>query len=240
MAIICRCVHRYNDENDDQSSVCEFDCKNKTVDLRDEINKLKCMESLIRKSPKQISKFKKQEQDTRSVVVNNLHPTTTVDELKWAFKDFGQIYSATISCTFGSKHSRGNGHAFLEFRDIETMVQATNMNGATVQSRTIRVAPKNTNTVGIVKGPNSNGRGRHGYEHGYGQSHRHGYGQHQGYRSGFGAGKTSGHAYGRAFGRDIFNVEQGHHSHSTLRQGPRSFTNSQDNLSTPHASIKRV
>ncbi|KAF9369547.1 hypothetical protein CPB97_003498 [Podila verticillata] len=205
MAIIRRCVHKYNDENDDSSSVCEFKCANKSVDLRDDINEMKYKESLFRKSLKQILKSKKQEKDTRTVVVKNLHPTTTVDDLKWAFKDFGRIYSATVSCTFGSKHSRGNGHAFLEFRDIETMVQATNMNGAIVQSRAIRVAPKNTNTVDIVKG-----------------SHRHGhrYGQRQGYGQGFWAGKTSGHGYGRAFARAILDVEQECHGHSTLRQGP--------------------
>ncbi|KAF9386857.1 hypothetical protein CPC16_007351 [Podila verticillata] len=187
MAIICRCIHRYNDENDDSSSC--------------------------------ILKFKKQEQDTCTVAVNNLHLITTVDDLKWALKDFGRIYSARISCTFGSKHSRGNGHAFLEFRDIETMVQATNMNGTIVQSRAIQVALKNANTVDIVKGPKNNGYGRHGHGHGYSQRHGRGYGQRQGYGRGFGAGKTSGHGYGHAFGRDILNVGQGHHGHSTLCQG---------------------
>lgn len=120
MAIIHRCTHRYKD--DDASSACTFECKRKPTDLRDDINELKYKQSLLRKSPKQISKLKKQEQDARTIIVTNLDPTTSMAELKRVFMGFGRIYSASLSCSFGSKHSHGQGYAFLEFRGIETVV----------------------------------------------------------------------------------------------------------------------
>ncbi|KAF9382127.1 hypothetical protein CPB97_007338, partial [Podila verticillata] len=130
MAIIHRCTHRYKD--DDASSACTFECKRKPTDLRDDIIELKYKQSLLRKSPKQISKLKKQEQDARTIIVTNLDPTTSMAELKRVFMDFGRIYSASLSCSFGSKHSHGQGYAFLEFRGIETV---------------------NNNTIGVVKEP---------------------------------------------------------------------------------------
>ncbi|KAG0322184.1 hypothetical protein BG000_003001 [Podila horticola] len=232
MGIIRRCTHRYNDDDDDTSSVCTFECENKRFDLRDEINKMKYKQSLLRKSPKQHRKEKLQDKDARTVMVNNLHRTTTMEDLKKAFMDFGRIYSATLSCTFRSKDARGHGHALLEFRDIETMILACNMDGAILHSRSIRVSPKSSSTIRIIKGPVTDD----GYEQRYGRGHG------QNYGAGEASGRGYGHGYGRIFGRDITNIKlDTRRTDSSIRtQHHRSFLDSQVKFSAPRGMPKRV
>ncbi|KAF9336393.1 hypothetical protein BG006_008800 [Podila minutissima] len=223
MGIIRRCFQRCNDDNHGSSSVRIFERENKPYDLRDDINEIKY--ERLRKTPKQQRKEKNQKkiQDKymRTVIVNNLHPTTTVEDLKMAVIDFGRIYSATISCTFDSNQFRRQGNALLEFGDIQTMVRACNMDGAVLHSRTIRVSPKRF-TIGIIKGPAT--------DDGYGPRHGHEHGRSDG----------AGNALGRS--RNIINIERGprHNDLGTRTQYPRSFLNSQVKSSTPYGMLKRV
>ncbi|KAG0357163.1 hypothetical protein BG005_003872 [Podila minutissima] len=201
----------------------------------------------LRKTPKQQRKEKNQKkiQDKymRTVIVNNLHPTTTVEDLKMAFIDFGHIYSATISCTFDSNQFRRQGNALLEFGDIQTMVRACNMDGAVLHSRTIRVSPKSF-TIGIIKGlATDDGYGpRHGHEHGRSDGAGNAFGRSRSRGHGHGHGHGHGRTFGRTFGRDIVNIERGprHNDLGTRTQYPRSFLNSQVKSSAPYGMPKHV
>ncbi|KAF9369546.1 Polyadenylate-binding protein 2 [Podila verticillata] len=196
MAIIDkRCPHRHGDENqdDDTASVCSFsiDCANRPYDLRQDVERMKDTNHRIRKSPKQIYKNKKQKKDLHSIHITNLNPATTIDELKRAFKGFGPILSATVACSF--KNGNTTGHAYLEFKDVESMVKAARLDRTLLHSRMIHVVPKCGNKIAIVR--------EAGKEQV--QGHGHGYGQER--RQDRGRDDTSG----RAFGRDIFNTDSG-------------------------------
>jgi RNA recognition motif-containing protein len=199
MAIIYkRCPHRHGDENqdDDTASVCSFsiDCANRPYDIRQDIERMKDTNNRIRKSPKQIYKNKKQNKDLHSIHITNLNPATRIDELKRAFTGFGPILSATIACSFKNGHS--TGHAYLEFKDVESMVKAARLDRTLLCSRTIHVVPKCGSRIAIIRGAGKEQAQGHGRGHGQKGQER---------RQDRGRDDTSR----RAFGRDIFNTGSG-------------------------------
>ncbi|KAG0362690.1 Polyadenylate-binding protein 2 [Podila minutissima] len=216
MAIIDeRCPHRHGDQDDDD--VCSYDiaCANRPYDLRDDIERIKQTNNRIRKSPRQIYKNKKQNKDLHSVHVTNLDPKTTIDELKRVFRGYGPILSATVACNFNNREN--TGRAFVEFKDVEDMVKATRLDRTLLRSRIIRVVPKCTHKIAIVRESRKEQKGR-----GYGHMQERGpkFGHVNGIRPGreLRPDTTSG----RALGREITNTDLGHANvaHTTQPRDP--------------------
>ncbi|KAG0335415.1 hypothetical protein BG000_007527 [Podila horticola] len=83
---------------------------------------VKHKQGLVHKTRKQLTREKKQEENSRTVMVTNLDPKNTLDDLWGLFNDFGKMYSTALSHSFSSKGSRACGRAYLVFHNTELMV----------------------------------------------------------------------------------------------------------------------
>ncbi|KAF9378710.1 hypothetical protein CPB97_009402 [Podila verticillata] len=101
----------------------------------------------------------RQERKNRMLYIENLDPSTTINDLECAFSNHGPISNSTIRLT----HYEATAHGILEFADSTAKDRATISHGTRICSRRVFVTPKRPNYS------------THGVD--YGQGHGHGHGQ---------------------------------------------------------------
>ncbi|KFH69630.1 hypothetical protein MVEG_04436 [Podila verticillata NRRL 6337] len=99
------------------------------------------------------------ERKNRMLYIENLDPSTSINDLERAFSNHGPISNSTIR----RKHYEATSHGILEFAEPTAKSRATIAHGTRIGSRRVVVTPKR---------PNYSTRGLD-----YGQGHEHGHGQ---------------------------------------------------------------
>ncbi|KCV68882.1 hypothetical protein H696_04300 [Fonticula alba] len=98
-------------------------------------------------TPPILSQAEREEIDSRSVFVGNVHFDTTPEELHGLFSPAGTVVRVTILCDKFT--GRPKGFAYIEFESTESVERALSLTDTLLHSRKIHVTRKRTNTPGM-------------------------------------------------------------------------------------------
>lgn len=129
--------------------------------------------------------------DSRSIYVGNVDYSTTLEELKELFSACGPVERVTIP---SDKGGQPKGFAYIEFKDVDSISNASLLNETEFKGRLLKISPKRTNIPGFNRGGARGGRG--GFRGGF-RGGRGGHGDH--HHSGYGPIRGRGRGRGRGY-----------------------------------------
>ncbi|KAJ6843385.1 polyadenylate-binding protein 2-like isoform X1 [Iris pallida] len=93
-----------------------------------------------------VSQESKQEADSRSVYVGNVHYSCTPEEVQQHFQSCGTVSRVTI---LTDKFGQPKGFAYVEFLEVEAVQEALQLNESELHGRLLKVSAKRTNVPGM-------------------------------------------------------------------------------------------
>lgn len=96
--------------------------------------------------------------DSKSIFIGNLDPSTTEEELKTLLEACGVVVRITIKKDY---HGNPKGFAYAEFKEYDSVNHSIMLNDTEFKGRTIKIVQKRTNIAGYRgRGRGYRGRGR--------------------------------------------------------------------------------
>ena len=113
--------------------------------------------------------------DSKSIFIGNLDPSTTEEELKTLLEACGVVVRITIKKDY---NRNPKGFAYAEFKEYDSVNNSILLNDTEFKGRTIKIVQKRTNIAGYRgrgRGYRGRGRGYRGRGRGRGRRGRGGY-----------------------------------------------------------------